>query len=333
MNEAKDVIIVGGGPAGLAVANTLQDAGLKVTVYDKGSLADAVSRYPYYMRFFSTSENLELADFPLTIATDKPTREEYLGYLRRFVRQKHLPVLTHYRVNEVKPRPESQGGGFTVSGADRWGEPFSDSSRYVVIASGGYDQPRRLNVSGEELPKVSHYFTEVHPYAGQKVAVIGGGNSAVEAALLLFRAGSQVTLIHRRREFRGLKYWIQPDLENRIKAGEIKAYLGAHVHEIRPREIVIKTEEGKLVTLPNDYVLALTGYQPDATFLESMGVHVDPDTKRPEHNPETLETNIPGLYVAGIITAGNISNEVFIENSRHHGKQILQSIESKHSAG
>jgi thioredoxin reductase (NADPH) len=245
------------------------------------------------------------------------------------VRDKHLPVFTRHRVNQITPG-QTPGSPFLVRGSDPWGVTFEDRARFVVLATGGYNQPRPLDVPGEELPKVSHYFTEVHPYAGLKVVVVGGGNSAVEAALQLFRAGSEVTLVHRRKSFRGLKYWIQPDLENRIKAGEIKAYLEARLREIRPHDVLVETASGQLVRMENDHVLALTGYQPDVSFLQSMGVKVDPVTLRPAHNPETLETNVPGLFVAGVMTAGNVSNEVFIENSRHHGEMILRRMRKEH---
>jgi thioredoxin reductase (NADPH) len=321
-----DAIVVGGGPAGLAVANSLQEAGFEVVIYEKGALADAIARFPYYMKWFSTAVNLELADYPLIITDEKPNREEYLNYLRRFTLNKNLQVLTHHEVQQVERRED---GIFTVRGIDRWQEPFVQHAQFVVIANGAFDHPQLLGVPGEDLPKVSHYFTEVHPYVGTKVAVIGGKSSAVETALLLFRAGAEVTLIHRGAQVGPVKYWLQPDIENRIKTGEIKSYLGARVREIRKSEILIETPTGEVVTEPNDFVLAMTGYQPDVQFLRGMGVEVDPVTKRPLHDPETLETNVPGLYVAGVITAGNISNEVFIENSRHHGGLILRSIRFK----
>lgn len=321
-----DAIIVGGGPAGLAVGNSLQEAGFDVRIYEKGALADAISRFPYYMKWFSTAVNLELADYPLIITDEKPNREEYLNYLRRFTLNKNLQVLTHHEVQKVERRPD---GTFDIRGTDRWQEPFEQHAQFVIIANGAFDHPQLLNVPGEELPKVSHYFTEVHPYVGTKVAVIGGKSSAVETSLQLFRAGAEVTLIHRGPAVGPVKYWLQPDIENRIKTGEIKSYLNSRVLEIRKNEIEIQTATGDVVTEPNDFVLAMTGYQPDVQFLSSMGIQIDPITKRPLHDPETLETNVPGLYVAGVITAGNISNEVFIENSRHHGELIVRSIRFK----
>lgn len=316
------VIIIGGGPAGLAVANTLQEAGIDCTVYEKGSLAAAVARFPYYMKWFSTAANLELAGYPLIITEEKPNREEYLNYLRRFAREKKLRVVTEHEVKKV----EREGDGFRVTGVDQWGEPFEDHGEYVVLANGAFGQPRTLGIPGEDLPKVSHYFTEVHSYVGKKVAIIGGRSSAAETSLLLYRAGAEVTLIHRGPKMQGLKYWIEPDIENRIKNGEIRAFFNSNVVEIRKREIVVRRDTGELITLENDCVLAMTGYQPDVSFLESIGVQFDPVTKRPKHDPKTLETNVPGIFVAGVITAGNVSGEVFIENSRHHGELIRDAI-------
>jgi thioredoxin reductase (NADPH) len=324
-----DVIIIGGGPAGLAVANTLQEAGLDCIIYEKGALADAVARFPTFMKWFSTAANLELSDYPLIITDEKPTREEYLNYLRRFVQNKNLRIFTYHEVKHVKALGDSSGcSSFEVSGVDQWGERFAATSRYVVVANGAFDHPQRLGIPGEELPKVSHYFQEVHPYVNTKVAVVGGRSSAVETALLLFRAGAEVTMIHRGPNIGPVKYWLQPDIENRLKCGDIAGYLNSHLSEIRRHEIVIETPHGQSV-LPNDYVLLMTGYQPDIALLTEMGIEIEPVTKRPKHDPATLESNVPGIYIAGVITAGNISSEVFIENSRHHGELILNSIKAK----
>lgn len=321
-----DAVIVGTGPAGIAAAGALKDAGLSSVMLDKGVLADAITKWPYYMRFFSTAEKVELPGFPLITAEEKPTREEYLHYLRRYVRDRHLEVRTGHTVEQVTRVP---GGGFTVTGHDEWKAPFALQARYVIVATGAYEFPKLLKVRGEELPKVSHYFTEVHPYAFRKVAVVGGRNSAAEAALLLFRAGAEVNLIHRGPGMRPLKFWLQPDLENRIQSGEIRAYFNSVITEIRPREIDIRTGDGSVVTVPNDYVLAMTGYHPDMTLLEEAGVKIDPATNRPQYDPESLETNVSDLYVAGVIAAGDISNEIFIENSREHGEMIVKSIQRK----
>lgn len=320
----RDVIVIGAGPAGLAVAETLQSAGLDVLVLDKGVLADAVTRFPYYMHWFSSARNLELAGFPMIIRDEKPTREEYLNYLRRFVAEKHLQVRTGHRVESVSKLID--GPGYIIAGQDKWGDAFHESACNVVVATGGFDHPQMLDVPGEDLPKVSHYFTEVHPYVGTKVAVIGGRNSAVEAALLLCRAGAHVSLVYRKSLLTGIKYWLEPDLNERIRKGHIKAYFDTRVVEIRRHELVLCGPDGTTFEISNDYVLAMTGYQPDVSLLESMGIRVNPVTKRPECDPHTLETNVPGIYAAGVIIAGSVSGEVFIENSRTHGQRILKSI-------
>jgi thioredoxin reductase (NADPH) len=323
--KMNDVIIIGSGPAGIATAGALTEAGLNVVIYDKGSLAHGVTRYPIYMKFFSTSTNVELLGYPLITVDEKPTRDEYLNYLRRYVRDKKLSIISEHCVEAI----EKTGDGFRVAGHDKFGRAFEAAARFVVVAIGAYDIPRSLGVPGEDLPKVSHYFTEVHPYATKKVAVVGGRNSAAETALLLWRAGSEVTLIHRGDKMRPLKYWLAPDLENRIKNGEIKAFFGAHITEITPSDIAIETSDKTIVRVENDFVLAMTGYEPDADFLTKAGVAVDKRSGRPKHDPHTLETNVPGLYVAGVIVSGNISNEIFIENSRHHGDLILNSIRAR----
>lgn len=322
--DKHSIVIVGAGPAGIAVAATLQEAGYTVTVYDKGALAQAVTQWPYYMEFFSTAANVELPGFPLVLTHEKPTREEYLNYLRRYVVEKNIRVVTGHTVESIRRTAEPQG--FTITGQDEWGKPFSTDARYVVVATGAYEIPKYLNVPGEDLHKVSHYYTEVHPYVGKKVIVVGGRNGAAEAALLLFRAGAEVTMVYRGEQFLPLKWWLQPDLENRIASNEIRACMGATICEIRPHEVDIRYGDGRTETIANDFVLAMTGYRPETTLLSDAGVNVDPETNRPYINPETLETNVPGLFVAGVIAAGDISNEIFIENSRTHGYNILNGI-------
>jgi thioredoxin reductase (NADPH) len=324
--EQHDVAVIGSGPAGIAAAATLIDGGLDTVVVEKGALADGVMHWPHGMRFFSTAANVELAGFPFIVTGEKPTREEYLNYLRRFVHDKGIPVRTRREVTAVDPEP---GGGFVVRGEDSFGEPFALAARFVVVATGAFGQPQMLGIPGEDLPKVSHYFSEVHPYAYTKVAVVGGRSSAAECALLLWRAGAEVTVIHRGPEMRGLKYWVQPDIENRIREGDIRAFFNSHVVEILPRHIVVETPDGGRVRVENDFVLAMTGYQPDVRLLEAMGVAVDPETKSPPCDPDTLETNVPGIFVAGVIVAGNVSGAIFIENSRHHGGLILKGIRAR----
>lgn len=317
---------MGSGPAGIATAATLQDAGLSVTIYDKGAMAEAVTQWPIYMEFFSTATNVELPGMPLIITRDKPTREEYLHYLRRYVQEKKLQIIAGHTVESVSKQPD---GRFLVKGTDEWGVAFATEATYVVVATGAYEIPKLLHVPGEDLHKVSHYYTEVHPYVGREVMVVGGRNGAAEAALLFFRAGAKVTLVYRGEALKPLKWWLQPDLENRIAQGEIRAYFGTQVLEITPHTVVLQTGDGSRKEVPNDFVVAMTGYRPETTLLSEAGVHVDPATNRPEINPETLETNVPGLFVAGVIAAGDISNEIFIENSRTHGFNILDGIQAK----
>lgn len=326
-----DVLIVGSGPAGIAVAATLQEAGHTVAIYDKGAMAEAVTQWPIYMEFFSTGRNVELPGMPLVITHEKPTREEYLNYLRRYVQDKNLVIITGHTVDRIEKVSNSnpETAGFTVSGTDEWGAQFSREARYVVVATGAYEIPKLLNVPGEHLHKVTHYYTEVHPYVGRDVIVVGGRNGAAEAALLFYRAGARVTIVYRGSAMQPLKWWLEPDLENRIANGEIKAHFDSTLIEITPHTVVVESTNGHRQTLKNDFVIAMTGYRPETTLLSNAGVHVDPATNRSAVDPETLETNVPGLFVAGVIVAGDISNEIFIENSRTHGSNILRGIEKK----
>ncbi len=316
---ASEIVVVGAGPAGLATAHELQAAGLKTLILERGCLAEHITRFPVYLTFFSTADLLELAGFPLIIAGEKPTRREYLTYLRRFVREMKLEVRTGWEVTEL----EGEVGRFLVRGRTRVGEPFEVGAERVVLATGAFATPQRLEVPGEDLPKVSHYYHEAHPYFGSKVLVVGGRNSAAEAALELWRAGVEVSLCHRGAQLGSLKYWLGPDIENRIKNGEVVAYMPARVAEIRPASVRIDWEGHGPIEIANDFVLALTGYRPDPAFLARMGIGYDPATGRPRHDDATLESDRAGVYLAGVMLAGNVSSEIFIENSRTHGRQIL----------
>jgi thioredoxin reductase (NADPH) len=315
-----DLAIVGSGPAGLSAADAAQRAGFTARVYEKGCLAESIFRYPTFMRFHSTAENLELGGLPLIISEDKPTRHEYLEYLRRFAEVKGLDARLHTEVTRITGRL----GQFRLTLRDRLGEESVEEARFVVIATGGYDTPQPLGVPGEHLPKVRHYFDEPHPHWGQRVLIVGGKNSAVETALVLARAGAHVTVVHRRGQFEGVKYWLRPDIENRIREGTIEALMPGEIVSIEPRHVTVRLlETGEERRLENDMVFAMTGFQPDLTFLERCGVAVDRATKQPHVDAQTLETNVPGIFCAGVIVAGAMSSMIFIENARFHGDQIV----------
>ena len=319
-----DIAIVGAGPAGMACAIEAKKAGLEHVLFDKGCLVNSIVRFPTHMVFFTTPELLEIGDLPLVSEHEKPTRVEGLKYYRRVAESFALNIHQYERVERIA----GQDGAFTIYTNDRLGHGAEFSTRKIAIATGYYDNPNLLAIPGEALPKVSHYYTEPHPYFDQEVAVIGGKNSAIEAALDLFRNGVRVTLIYRGSEFAGsIKYWIKPDIENRIKRGEIKAHFNSQILEIRPGSIVIQNSQGR-EELRNDFVFALTGYRPDADFLRSLGVTMDACDLKPQMDPETHESNVAGVYLAGSIVAGLKNNEIFIENGRFHGKAIVRAIQA-----
>jgi thioredoxin reductase (NADPH) len=322
---AYDAVVVGAGPTGLACGIELQQRGLSTLLLEKGCLLNSLYNYPTHMVFFTTPELLEIGNIPMTSIGEKPTRTEALKYYRR--------VAGHYRLNvhqyERVDRVAGDDGAFQVFTSDRLGCHHVYGARKIVLATGYYDVPNLLNVPGEELEKVAHYYKEPHPYYDHDVAVIGGKNSAAIAALELYWAGARVTLVHRGPGISDkVKYWIKPNIENRIKNREVLAYFNSRVVEIRPDSIVLATPEGHAL-LPNDFVLALTGYSPDLTFLNSLGITLEPDTERPRTDPETLESGRPGIHLAGVIVAGMHTNEIFIENGRFHGKLIAESIASR----
>lgn len=326
MSELLDVLIVGAGPTGLACGIEVMRAGLKLLIIEKGCLVNSLFSYPANMTFFTSRELLEIGDLPLPSVNVKPTRAEALEYYRRVAEHYRLPI--HYQervVGIVK-----SGGGFEVGTETATGDRQSYRPRHVIIATGYYDLPNTIGIPGEDLPKVSHYAKEGHEFFQHKVAIIGGANSAAVTALDLYRHGAQVTLIYRGRELsRHIKYWIRPDLENRIKAKSIRALFESGVKEIAKDWICVETAKGESLRIENDYVLALTGYHPDVAFMRSAGVEVDPASYRPKCNPETLESNVPGLYLAGVVISGRHTNEIFIENGRFHGKQIVADIQRK----
>jgi thioredoxin reductase (NADPH) len=324
-----DVLVVGAGPTGLACAIEAQKAGFKVVIVEKGCLVNSIFHYPTNMVFFTTPELLEIGDIPFTTALAKPTRSEALEYYRRVAEHYQLHVAQYQWVKTIT----GEDGNFRVTATDRHSAVHDYRARKIVVATGYYDLSNAMGIPGEDLNKVFHYYREPHPYADTEVIVIGGKNSAAEAALDLWRHGARVTLIHRGSQMHHhVKYWVRPDVENRIKAGEITAYFDSTVREIGPDYVVVQTPNGSL-RLKNDFVFALTGYHPDYDFLRSMGIELSPELYRPVCDPESLESNVAGVYVAGVIVAGSKTNEIFIENGRFHGKQIAADLKQKLSSG
>ena len=324
MNPPYDVICIGAGPTGLASAIEAKRAGLRPLVIDKGVLCNSIYHYPVNMVFFTTPELLEIGDLPFVSAAEKPTRVEALKYYRKCVEHYELEL----RLGEAVTQVEGSDGNFRVHTLSTELVPRNNvySARKLIVATGYYDLPNRLGVPGEDLPHVSHYYTEPHPYWRRDVVVIGGRNSAAEAALDLYRTGARVTLVHRRAELGPtIKYWVRPDIENRIKAGQVKALFNTHVVRIEPEFVLVKGPEGEK-QVPAVEVFALTGYHPDFEFLRQLGVKLDPQTNKPALDPQTLESNVPGIYLAGVVIGGIHTSEIFIENGRFHGKQIIAAL-------
>jgi thioredoxin reductase (NADPH) len=320
-----DAIVVGAGPTGLACGIELKLRGLNAVLIEKGCVTNSLYHYPTNMVFFTTPELLEIGNIPMTSLNEKPHRTEALKYYRRVADHYKLDIHQYERVDNLS----GVDNAFEVRTTDRYGCHHTYAARKIILATGYYDIPNLLNVPGEDLPKVLHYYKEPHPYYNQDVAVIGAKNSAAIAALELFWTGARVTLIHRGAQIsEKVKYWIRPNIENRIKSGEIKAYFHSQVVEIRPDTILLNTPQGE-VLLKNDFVFALIGYSPDLEFLNSIGVTLDPATQRPRSDPATLESERSGVYLAGVIVAGMHTNEIFIENGRFHGTQIASDIAGK----
>jgi thioredoxin reductase (NADPH) len=318
--SVRDVLIVGAGPSGLATAIAAKHHGLDYVLVEKGVLVNSIFNFPMHMVFFTTPELLEIGGLPLTTPYDKPTRLEALRYYRRVVDSYELAISFHEEVLSI----EGEDDVFVVTTRDQRGTTRARKARAVVLAIGYYDLPNLIRVPGEDLPHVSHYYTDAHPYYRRRVVVVGGKNSAAEASLELFRAGAHVTLVHRRAALGdSIKYWVRPDIDNRIKEGSIAARFNACVTEITPTSLVIN-QEGTREEIPAEGVFLLTGYHPDADLMRKAGIRVDDETLAPDLNMETFETNVPNLFIAGGAIAGKKTGNIFIENGRFHGSKIIE---------
>jgi thioredoxin reductase (NADPH) len=325
VSESFDALVVGAGPTGLACGIELQQRGIRTVLVEKGCVVNSLYNYPTNMTFFTTPELLEIGNIPMTSLNDKPNRHEALKYYRRVADHFKLNIRDYERVNRI----DGEDNAFEVYTTDRLDCHHTYRARKVILATGYYDVANQLDVPGEDLPKVLHYYKEPHPYYNHDVAVIGAKNSAAIAALELFWTGARVTLIHRGAAIsNSVKYWIKPNIENRIKCGEIRSYFNSRVLEIRKDSLLLATPEGEVI-LRNDFVFALVGYRPDLEFLAATGITLENSTLRPRTNPDTLESERAGIYLAGVIVAGMHTNEIFIENGRFHGKSIAESVATR----
>jgi thioredoxin reductase (NADPH) len=321
-----DLLIVGGGPCGIAAAISAQRAGLKPLVLEAQVICSTIAQYPTYVRFFSTAEKLSLGDVPFVVATDKPTRRDGLAYYRTVVRHFRVPLRQYERVTQIEG---DRGGPFTVHSRTSGGADRQTRAKSVVIATGYFGSPNKIGAPGEDLPHVSHVYREGHEAFLQSVVVVGGGNSAAEAALDLWRSGASVTLVHFGPTFdKKIKPWVLPDFENRVKEGSIAVRWNSRVIRIEGDCVSILTDE-KPQQLEATRVYLMTGFAPDLQLLRQVGVPIDRATGIPAHNPETLETQVPGVFIAGVVVAGNDANKVFIENGRYHGDKIVAHILGK----
>jgi thioredoxin reductase (NADPH) len=320
-----DLVIVGAGPAGLAASIAAKQHGLRHVVLEKGVVVNTILHFPLQMVFFTTPELLEIGNLPFVTPYEKPTRAEALRYYRRVVDTFQLPIEMGQTVTAVT----REGGDLVVAttsdaGPKRW------TARAVVIATGAYDLPNRMDIPGEDLPHVSHYYSEAHAYFRKNVVVVGGANSTADAALEMYRAGVKVTIVHRGEDWaKGLKYWVRPDLENRVKEGSINARMRAKVVRITPKTVEIERADGSPESLPAEAVFLLTGYHSDTTLLANAGVSFDPVELAPAFDPETFETNVPGVHVIGNVTTGRQTGKIFIENGRFHGKTVVDVIAAR----
>ena len=320
-----DLAIIGAGPIGLEAAILAKRAGLEYAVFEKGALVQAIADYPTYMTFFTTSERLEIGKHPLVTATDKPTRREALEYYRKVVHNEQLDVRQYTEVTELK----QSGDGFELTTVNDLGKTNTVRAKKVAVATGYFDNPKLLDIPGEERDNVSHYYSEAHPFYNRNVTIIGAGSSAADTALDLFKGGAKVTMVHRGEDFRhSLKYWIRPNLENRVKEGSIVAHFNTVVTEIT-EDAVIADKQGERLVIPTDQTFALTGYFAGTKLLEQVGVTIHAENGSAEHSEETFETDVPGVYVIGSAGYGTRTSDVFIENGLVHANKALADIVGK----
>ncbi|MFD1177298.1 YpdA family putative bacillithiol disulfide reductase [Paenibacillus puldeungensis] len=321
----QDVIIIGAGPCGLSAAIECQRRGLNALVLEKNCLVHSIFSYPIHMQFFSSPELLEIGDIPFATSNEKPYRHEALAYYRKVSDFYNVPVAAYEEATNVTRQAD---GTFLVHSVKRGGKTREYEAKHVIISTGYFDHPNILGIAGENTDKVSHYFQEAHPYTGMRVAIIGGSNSAVDAALELIRVNAEVTVVCRGEKLSAsVKPWVKPIFDSMVDKGRIQLKLRSKIVAIRPDEVEIKSEiDGSLITIPNDFVLALTGFRPDRELLFAAGVELSEDMDKPVFDPETMETNVHGLYVAGVIASGRNANEVFIETGREHGRLIAEHI-------
>lgn len=328
MHQQEKAIIIGGGPCGMSAAIELQKAGIEPLIIEKGNIVNSIYHYPTHQTFFSSSEKLEIGEIPFISERQKPVRNEALAYYRAVAERENLRVHTYEKVQKV----ERETSGFIIHTEKSSGEQSSYAADQVIVATGYYDQPNFMGVQGEELPKVMHYFKEGHPYYNKNVVIIGGKNSAADAALELEKSGARVTVLYRGEDYsKSIKPWILPQFEALVRKGIVTMEFCADVKEIT-QDAVRYECNGEEKSVANDFVFAMTGYQPDHSFLTKMGVEINEETGRPSFNEDTMETNVPGIYIAGVIAAGYNNNEIFIENGRHHGGKIAASIAAESKA-
>lgn len=316
-----DLFVVGAGPCGIAVGAAAAAGGASAVLVDKGCVTQSLIGYPYYMDFFSTAKKLEIAGVPFTIPDSNPSRREALAYYRRVVEHYEISVRQYEEVLKI----DGTAGDFVISTRRMDGSEHTWHAHAVVIATGGFYEPNYLGVPGEGMPKVLHYYREPYPFYDQDVLVVGAGNSAVESALEMFRNGVRVSMVHFGEEIdRGVKPWVRPDIGNRLEKGEIPMYWKHRASEVKPGSVVLQSDEtGELTEIRNDWVLAMTGWRPNPVLLRSLGVTIDEETGIPSHDRETMETDVPGVFIAGVIAAGRNANKIFIENGKEHGALIV----------